>query len=87
MHWRILPVRKLNLRCWENEWVVSDAVSGDTHLLNFAAGVIMNRLLAGPASAVELAAELMRTGEKEDGIVQDYLEALAATYLIEPASV
>lgn len=82
MYWRRLPVRDLSLRCWDDEWVAGDAISGDTHLLSLAAGIIMSRLQAGSATTAELAATLARAGQ-EGETVQDYLDALAALDLIE----
>jgi len=85
MPWRILPVRELSLRCWNEEWVATDAISGDTHLLSFPAGFILNQLRAGPATATELASLLKFSGQMET--VQEYLDALSSLELIEPCPV
>ncbi len=82
--WRVLPARDLSLRRWDDEWVASDAISGDTHLLSLAAGIIVIRLQAGPVTTTELTAALMGTGQAEGGTVQECLDALAALELIEP---
>jgi PqqD family protein of HPr-rel-A system len=85
MRWWILPVRELSLRCWNEEWVANDATSGDTHLLSFAAGVIVRQLQQGPATAAELEVSAQRTHCLEkDETVQEYLDALATLDLIEP---
>lgn len=84
MQWRIVPVRELSLRCWCEEWVAADAISGDTHLLSFPAGFIVNRLQAGPATTAELASELKCASQIEDETVQENLDALASLDLIEP---
>jgi PqqD family protein of HPr-rel-A system len=85
MRWWVLPVRELSLRCWSEEWVLNDAISGDTHLLGFVAGAILSRLQAGPATAAELAASALGSNSLEkDGTVQEYLDALATLDLIEP---
>ncbi|MEQ6340622.1 MAG: hypothetical protein M3A44_02985 [Gammaproteobacteria bacterium] len=82
--WRLLPVRDLSLRRWDDEWVASDAISGDTHLLSLAAGIIVTRLQAGPVTTTDLTAALMGTDQTEGGTVQECLDALAALDLIEP---
>lgn len=87
MQWRILPVRKLSLCCWDEEWVASDAISGDTHLMSFNAGIIVSRLQAGPATRMELAAALRGNGQGKDENVQEFLDALASLDLIEPCPV
>lgn len=84
VYWRLLPARDLSLRRWGDEWVASDANSGDTHLLSLAAGIIVTRLQAGPVATTELTAALMGTGQAEGGTVQECLDALAALDLIEP---
>ena len=85
IQWRILPIRELSLRCWSEEWVATDAISGDTHLLSFPAGFILNQLRAGPATATELASLLKFSGQMET--VQEYLDALSSLELIEPCPV
>jgi hypothetical protein len=87
MQWRILPVRELSLRCWSEEWVATDAISGDTHLLSDVAGSILYRLLAGPATTMELAEALGYSGGLKDSTLQDYLVALATSDLIEPCPI
>ncbi len=82
--WRRLPVRDLSLRRWDNEWVASDTISGDTHLLSLAAGIILARLQAGPATTAELTVALLDTGQVEGDAVQECLDALAALDFIEP---
>ena len=87
MGWRILPARELALRCWDGEWVVNDVVSGDTHLLSFPAGSIVDRLSAGPASTADLTAALESGSQGKDDNVQEYLDALASLDLIEPCPI
>lgn len=86
MSWRLLPVRELSLRHWEDGWVVGDAISGDTHLLSHAAGLLVDRLRSGPATTAELSAALSQAGEHAE-TVQECLAALTSLELIEPYSV
>ena len=87
MQWRILPVRQLAIRCWDGEWVVNDTISGDTHLLSFGAGVIVDQLRKEPATTAELASILRNSAPRQDENVQEYLDALASLDLIEPCPV
>lgn len=80
MYWRILPVRELSLRRWDDEWVASDAISGDTHLLSFAAGVIIEQLRAGPSTVMALA----RATQSNEASAQECLDALTAMHIVEP---
>ena len=84
MQWRVLPVRELSLRRWGGEWVASDAISGDTHLLSADAGDIVSRLCVGPATTAELVSVLKGSGENKDDTMQETLDALAGLDLIEP---
>lgn len=34
MTWRLNPASGLHWRCWDNEWVLFDQGSGQTHLIN-----------------------------------------------------
>jgi len=84
LRWQVLPVRELHLRRWGEEWVATDAISGDTHLLSDVAGAILYRLLAGPASAVELAESIDYSSELNSELLQACLDGLATSDLIEP---
>lgn len=46
---------RLLVRCWDDESVVYNAASGDTHLLNAAATTVLRCLQTSPADAIELA--------------------------------
>jgi len=84
LRWRVLPVRELHLRRWDEEWVATDAISGDTHLLSEVAGAILYRLLAGPATAMELADAIDYSDDLNSELLQACLEGLATAALIEP---
>lgn len=79
MYWRILPARELSVRRWEDEWVASDAISGDTHLLSFAAGVLIEQLRAGPSTVMALA----RATQSDEASAQECLDALIAMHIVE----
>ena len=48
----------LHFRCWNNEFVVYNSLSGDTHLLDEAAAHILLELQQAPADVVMLAASV-----------------------------
>lgn len=54
--WRVAPERKLHLRRFEQEQeiVLFDAASGDTHLLNSDAARLLDTLINGPRTFAEL---------------------------------
>lgn len=45
---------KLRWRCWDGEYVVFNPLTGDTHLLDVAAGGVLMDIVAGPATTDEL---------------------------------
>lgn len=53
------------LRCWDDEFVVYNSVSGDTHLLGTAAGYILEQLQAAPSDEVSLADSLCKVALAE----------------------
>jgi PqqD family protein of HPr-rel-A system len=78
----------LAMRSWDDEFVVYHHLSGDTHLLGWAAGQLLTQLQQAPADAVTLSAALAT----QLGIVPDpqfkiqietLLTELAALALIE----
>ena len=81
--WRVTPGQQLRHAEWDDEAVVFNSLSGDTHLLGAAALHILRTLQAGPADAAALAAAF------EDDAAGDALAAilgqLEALALIERA--
>lgn len=47
-------VSPMALRCWDEECVLFDPASGDTHLLSHSGAEILMQLQHGPASVIEL---------------------------------
>ena len=53
--WLVVQPGRLRVRRWEDEVVVYDDRSGDTHLLDSACGRVLERLLASSAPDDDLA--------------------------------
>lgn len=71
--WRLRPGQTLQYRQWDEEYVLYNDLSGDTHLLGDAAIDLLLALSAGPASRQALKARL------EAGFDLDGLDADAET--------
>lgn len=56
--WRITPGQTLRFRQFDDEFVLYNDLSGDTHLLGDSAMHILSELQRGPASGQALAASL-----------------------------
>lgn len=56
--WRITPGQTLRFRQFDDEFVLYNDLSGDTHLLGDSAMHILSVLQRGPASRAALAASL-----------------------------
>lgn len=85
MRWRLVPATDITLRRWVGEWVVNDAMSGNTHLLDSQAGLILRRLQSGPATEEELA-EACGSAQLTETLRQ-HLEILTELDVIEPCPV
>lgn len=53
-----MPDQALQLRAWDDEFVVYNNLSGDTHLLGSAAAQVLLKLQQGPSDAITLARSL-----------------------------
>lgn len=58
MMWRVISGHALHFRSWEDELVVYNSLSGDTHLLGSAAAHVLLKLRQAPADAASLAESL-----------------------------
>lgn len=58
MKWQAVSLPSLRLRSWDDEFVVYAGLSGDTHLLDRAAGQILQTLCAASAEIDVLTASL-----------------------------
>ena len=88
MKWRALPCSSKNACCWDDEFVVFNKLSGDTHLLSALAGQILLKLQQGPFDLPSLAKSLspaMRVGLEQELECQidDILADLYTLALIE----
>jgi PqqD family protein of HPr-rel-A system len=91
MQWRALPDSALHVRSWEDEFVVYNSLSGDTHLLGSAAAQILLKLQQAPSDAVALAQSLATQLQSEIEMDQELaaqitllLTDLHTLALIEP---
>lgn len=54
MTWVLNPVSGLHWRCWDDEWVVFDQGSGQTHLMNPVQAATLMQFDARPLSFEQL---------------------------------
>jgi PqqD family protein of HPr-rel-A system len=72
-----VPGQALRRRSWEDETVLYNDLSGDTHLLGLAANEALNALADGPAGLATIAARLGTLFELGDaGAMGDTLATL-----------
>lgn len=85
--WRVVPGQALGYRCWDDEAVLYNDLSGATHLLGPAALCVLEALRPGPAPAAALASRLSEEfdigGEAVDVELAALLAELARLSLIE----
>jgi PqqD family protein of HPr-rel-A system len=70
VRWRIAAGQRLRHRAWQDEYVVYNDLSGDTHLLSQPAWELLAALRDGPMAARELAARLALSSEELDELGQ-----------------
>jgi len=90
LSWQITRGCRLAWRVWDEEYVVYNTASGDTHILDLITGEALKCLEDSPASLEQLAARLavkLDLGSQE--ITSQYLTSLISKLhesgLIEPA--
>jgi PqqD family protein of HPr-rel-A system len=77
MQWQVIADQALQFRCWEEEYVVYNACSGDTHVLAAQAAELL-MLLQRASLDTEAAARLL--AEKwQCELTSDFLEELEMT--------
>ena len=59
--WRLVSAADLYLRSWQNESVVFDQRSGDTHIINHLAAEVLVKLKDGQKDVLSLSTELAHT--------------------------
>jgi PqqD family protein of HPr-rel-A system len=57
-HWQLSLLVVLHWRCWDNEWVVYNQGSGDTHLLDTVTAYTLMALEEGAATPAQLLMQL-----------------------------
>jgi PqqD family protein of HPr-rel-A system len=89
--WRIIPGQELHYREWDEEFVLFNNLSGDTHLLGISAIYLLQALQGRAAECSELAdslcasLEIERDADVEDD-VRNLLHDLQSQYLVETVS-
>jgi PqqD family protein of HPr-rel-A system len=61
MKWQAISTQAVHLRSWDDEFVVYNSLSGDTHLLGAAAGHILTALQHAPSDETSLTESLCET--------------------------
>ncbi len=84
-----MPGQTLQHRCWDEEYVLYNALSGDTHLLTPAAIHLLQQLQQAPAGESALLASLSSAFDFDDDAepaeaTARLLEQLKKLSLIEP---
>jgi PqqD family protein of HPr-rel-A system len=86
--WRVVPGQSLAFREWDQEAVLYNDLSGNTHLIDGLGIDLLLALRAGPADAATLAARLAAHVDADAGelttVIEDMLAALAGLDLVEP---
>ncbi len=82
LSWHVLPGQRLQYRQWEQEAVLFNDLSGDTHLLDADALALLLAVRDGAGDVAALRAALGAEDEADD-VLQALLEQLAAISLIE----
>lgn len=85
--WRVLPGQALHYRAWDEEYVVFNNLSGDTHLLDGGAMQLLLAVAAAPGGAAALGERLgsaLGLDAQEISEIPAMLEGLCALSLIEP---
>ena len=84
--WRVIPGQDLRHRTWDDEHVVYNNLTGDTHLLSADAMQLLLALQAGPLDQAGLVAQLAAPDDDLAhiaGAVEVLLEELAQLSLID----
>ena len=79
--WQVVAENKLLFRSWDDESVVYNGATGDTHLLGMIAAQVILKLQQTPADAVSLAewvAPLMQTQSDDEFVI--FIEEILADF-------
>lgn len=90
MTWRALPIVSESLFFWDDECIVFNHLSGDTHLLSALAGQILLKLQQGPSHAANLLMDakdatdaMLPSSTQSEHEFDDIFAELSALALIE----
>jgi PqqD family protein of HPr-rel-A system len=91
MKWRAISTQAVYLRSWDDEFVIYNRLSGDTHLLGAAAGHILTALQRAPSDETSLTESLCKSLHAEPSPdmslqIQAVLADLHKLALIEEAA-
>lgn len=67
-HWQLGLLVVLHWRCWDNEWVVYNQGSGDTHLLDTFTACTLMALEEGAATPAQLLVQLLAQLDRSQGM-------------------
>lgn len=88
--WRLIAGQRLVYRCWDDEAVLYNDLSGATHLLGVAAVCVLEALRSGPASEADLSTAVLTEFEIAPSLLSkeltSLLDSLARLDLIEPVA-
>lgn len=83
--WRVRPGQQLRHWGWDEQCVLYNDLSGDTHLLDEAALLVLLTLAREPATDAALAQALDLEDQGEAGAwLAGLLDSLKAQHLVEP---
>lgn len=88
MRWRLNALASLHWRCWDDQWVVFDVGSGQTHSLDKVTAATLSRIESEPTTAADLILSAARDSDIDDlsawtDTLNTVLERLAGARLIE----
>jgi PqqD family protein of HPr-rel-A system len=71
MKWRLMSDQVLHFRSWDDEFIIYNSLSGDTHLLGSTAAQILLKLQQAPSNATALTESLapLLHAEMDDELV------------------
>jgi len=76
VYWHLNSLASLHWRCWDRQWIVFDAGSGQTHSLDEITAATLSRIECEPTSTADLIALAAR--ESNLGNVSAWSEALGS---------
>ncbi len=78
--WYIAAPNRFAWHSWEDDFLVYDRLSGQTHLLNLLAAAILRRLEEAPATAQEIGDELRQELAAEGADALGEIPTLLSTF-------